>query len=409
MPKSKFSFPSKGSKSELTSDQVRALREFLSAPTPPRPNAPVFGFGSYPATPDDTYLGTPLSTTTIRITDSQIEITGDWSNLKVLTAIKAVEADSGQRAFWTGHHYTFPVAALPVVEDVFKHRVELPVNWLHEGVTRDTTATTAVFLEYCGSCRSRQSKQQQRMICKTCNGSGLRQGYRNMNNPWGSNNCNTCNGNGAIAAYPDVEPYASGWWNGGWNIRFPLKVLKTYFGEPEKKFDGNFHAYLLKSSNMKAAYWKLAKQYHPDRKGGNSAQFRKLAEAYATLNDPKLRKRYEAGLKFQLLTAQVQNDVVFEVPRRCGDLLVKGQYGELEHAETVFWLNKEHAARQSPRAFIVSEIINWNDRIDSRGRIMTSTWKGKPGGFRTGQQLRDDEIPFTISWEQPPVEFIVNI
>jgi DnaJ domain len=362
----------------------------------------------------DDYLGTPLDITTIRITDKQIEIIGDWNDGKVLMALRVVEMNSGQRAFWTGKHYTFPIAALPVVEDVFKHRVELPVNWIGDTVTRDTTQTIAVFLEYCGNCRSRQSKQQQRMICKTCSGSGLKpnSGYGTRSGV--SARCNTCGGNGTIAAYPDVEPYASGWWNDGWNIRFPLSVLKAYFGEPPATFDGNFHNYLLKSSNMKSAYWTLAKKYHPDCKGGNSTQFRKLAEAYATLSDPKLRKRYEAGLKFQQLTAQVKNDVVFEVPHRCGDLLVTGQYDESVYdGANAFWMKEEYMSSQRiERLLVVSKIINWNDRIDPQGRIMTSTWNPREtGNFGRGQRRREQsgERPFTLNWEQPPVEFVINI
>jgi len=38
-------------------------------------------------------------------------------------------------------------------------------------------------------------------------------------------------------------------------------------------------------------YWKLAKKLHPD-KGGNEEEFKKLGEAYETLNNPHTRKKY---------------------------------------------------------------------------------------------------------------------
>jgi hypothetical protein len=360
----------------------------------------VFGFDDYPATLDGAYLGTPPVTTTIRITDTQIEITGNWSNLEALYAIKCVEQRSGQRALWTGEHYTFPVAALPVVEDVFKHRMENPVTWIGDAVTRDTTQTTAVFLEYCGNCRSRQSKQQQRMGCKACFGTGLQRGHTGRN-------CPICQGNGAIAGFPDVEPYASGWWNGGWNIRFPEKVLRAYFGEPEVKFNGNFYEALLGAGDINKKYKQLARQYHPDVYSKGSQMFLKLREAYDVLRDPQRRKRYEAGLKFQLLTAQVQNDVVFEVPRKCGDLLVKGQYEDKGYKQTALYGSVSRNVIEDGRLLVVSEIINWNDRIDSQGRIMTSTWN--PDARFSSRNGFSGEVPFTITWEQPPVEFVINV
>ena len=47
---------------------------------------------------------------------------------------------------------------------------------------------------------------------------------------------------------------------------------------------------------IKKAYRKLAKEYHPDTKGGDKAaenRFKDISEAYAILKDPKKRKEYD--------------------------------------------------------------------------------------------------------------------
>jgi len=43
---------------------------------------------------------------------------------------------------------------------------------------------------------------------------------------------------------------------------------------------------------LKRAYRKLASQHHPD-KGGNTAKFQEIQEAYATLSDPQKRAQYD--------------------------------------------------------------------------------------------------------------------
>ena len=48
---------------------------------------------------------------------------------------------------------------------------------------------------------------------------------------------------------------------------------------------------------IKSAYRKLAREYHPDhREGADAAQFLAIGEAYQTLNDPALRKTYDEQL-----------------------------------------------------------------------------------------------------------------
>jgi molecular chaperone DnaJ len=52
--------------------------------------------------------------------------------------------------------------------------------------------------------------------------------------------------------------------------------------------------------DVKRAYRRLARRYHPDINPGDraaAAHFRQIAEAYETLSDPDLRRRYDAGAR----------------------------------------------------------------------------------------------------------------
>lgn len=47
------------------------------------------------------------------------------------------------------------------------------------------------------------------------------------------------------------------------------------------------------TSDVKNAYRRLAKQYHPDHKGGDTQKFRDIQEAYSVLADSERRRCYE--------------------------------------------------------------------------------------------------------------------
>ncbi|MBS3809040.1 MAG: J domain-containing protein [Desulfobacterales bacterium] len=47
------------------------------------------------------------------------------------------------------------------------------------------------------------------------------------------------------------------------------------------------------SQEVKNAYRRLAKQYHPDHEGGDSGKFRDIQEAYSVLADSDKRRKYE--------------------------------------------------------------------------------------------------------------------
>ena len=321
-----------------------------------------------------------------------IRLTGNWGDLGDLYALRRIESAIGKKLYWEPPAYVTSESLDPFKPSHYEVIQRIVGNF-----------EIAVFCEYCGNCRSRQSKQPLGK-CRTCSGQGYQifggRSGGGIPQPFKQRTCPDCGGMGVLSG-GEIEPYASGWWNGGWNIRFPEKVLRAYFGEPEVKFNGNFYEALLSSTDINKRYKQLARQYHPDVYQKGSQMFLKLREAYDVLRDPQRRKRYQAGLKFQQLTAQVKNDVVFDVPRKCGDLLVRGQYDGMEHMETVFWC-EEHAKQHPPRVLIVSEIINWNDRIREDGCIMTSTWVHEAKATVDGK-------PFRITWEQPPVEFVINI
>lgn len=47
------------------------------------------------------------------------------------------------------------------------------------------------------------------------------------------------------------------------------------------------------ADEIKKAYRKLAHQHHPDKKGGDSAKFKEINEAYQVLSDPSKKRQYD--------------------------------------------------------------------------------------------------------------------
>ena len=69
------------------------------------------------------------------------------------------------------------------------------------------------------------------------------------------------------------------------------------------------------SDDIKRAYRKLASQHHPD-KGGDTARFQEIQEAYATLSDDSKRQQYNnpaAQFNFGGTGSQFNFDEIFNI------------------------------------------------------------------------------------------------
>jgi curved DNA-binding protein CbpA len=54
-------------------------------------------------------------------------------------------------------------------------------------------------------------------------------------------------------------------------------------------------------SDIKSAFRRLAKEFHPDHFGTSNSPFPAIQEAYSVLSDPKQRKQYDESLKTERL------------------------------------------------------------------------------------------------------------
>ena len=112
---------------------------------------------------------------------------------------------------------------------------------------------------------------------------------------------------GACKERSDGESSASGWSeSGGWEIIFPEAVLRKWFDEGPEQPKGNYFSILgLKpgatDDEIRTGYRRMAKLWHPDlnKEYNAAAVFRRIQTAYDVLKTPKMRARYEAGLKLE--------------------------------------------------------------------------------------------------------------
>ncbi|MBI4442724.1 MAG: DnaJ domain-containing protein [Acidobacteria bacterium] len=68
---------------------------------------------------------------------------------------------------------------------------------------------------------------------------------------------------------------------------------------------------------VRAAYRLLAKKHHTDA-GGDPARFRTLQQAYETLNDPALRRRYDAERESHFHTPSLAEPLIPSKSRQQG-------------------------------------------------------------------------------------------
>jgi hypothetical protein len=157
--------------------------------------------------------------------------------------------------------------------------------------------------------------------------------------------------------------------NGEWSADFSEEVLKDFFEKREKgKPDGLQTLYQVlcvfesaTDQEIKSAYRRLARQWHPDvcREDNATEMFLKLDEAYKILSDSEKKRRYDAGLYFERQGQQdptefpVIHKYGYRAPLRCGQITARG---------TVRLMR-----------FVVSEILKWDDVIKD-GKVMTSSW-----------------------------------
>lgn len=158
---------------------------------------------------------------------------------------------------------------------------------------------------------------------------------------------------------------AFGWVNGEWSVIFPENVLKEWFegitiSDPGGK--ATLYSVLMlqrssSGSDVKSAYRRLARQWHPDVCKENNAteQFMAIKHAYEILSNPKARARYDAGLALEASLGQKAEVTVaqYRAPLRCGHVLVEGQ--------------------SILGRFVVGKILAWEDIVDN-GKTLVTSW-----------------------------------
>ena len=157
--------------------------------------------------------------------------------------------------------------------------------------------------------------------------------------------------------------------DGGWDAIFPEVVLKNFF-EPADKLDtpdGNHYEVLgiklgASPAEIKAAYRRMVKQWHPDVCKDPDAHevFIKIQNAYETLNDPKLKARYDVGLRFEAQTAQPRKlfpdpPEDYRAPLKCGAILC--EYSKIGSR------------------YYVESIISWDDIYNPAGQTLVTSWE----------------------------------
>jgi hypothetical protein len=195
---------------------------------------------------------------------------------------------------------------------------------------------------------------------------------------------------GACKVRDDGNSSAYGFWNGGWNVIFPEEVLRAYFkagsregnsGKTVSESDCKSQSFYqclavgkdANTGEIKSAYKRLARIWHPDINHEEDAQTRFIAikRAYDILADPAVRRRYDAGLQLaaSLKTSQRSKDndewafqmSFYRAPFTCGKVELKG----------VSRLGRIH----------VESIGGWRDQVNAQGKTMVSSWSREDQTF----------------------------
>jgi DnaJ-class molecular chaperone len=148
--------------------------------------------------------------------------------------------------------------------------------------------------------------------------------------------------------------------------------------------------------DIKKAYRKLAKQYHPDLNPGNASAeqtFKEISQAYDILSDADKRKRYDAG----------------EIDASGQEQAARGGAGTKAGAGGGFYRSYSSSARsQKYRHFDFGEEFSAEDIFADlfgggfrAGDTGGDKGAGKAGAGRAGPKLRGDDVNYSV-----PVGFI---
>lgn len=178
----------------------------------------------------------------------------------------------------------------------------------------------------------------------------------------------------------DGSESAFGWCNGGWNAVFSRQTLMDWFGATQRPGEAPTLYGILgvgqtaKPDELKAAWRRLAKQWHTDvcHEPDAAQQFMAIQEAYEILSDQNKRLRYDAGMALEATwkAQEPRGERVaymatnYRSPLRCGLILV--------------------TSTQILGRYVVSQIHQWADITDSQGRTLVTSW---PAGAK---QFRED-------------------
>lgn len=159
---------------------------------------------------------------------------------------------------------------------------------------------------------------------------------------------------GACKQRDDGQSIAFGMIGNNWSVIFPEKVLRTYFegdfdlaeapGATQTLYQILGIKRTATSDEIKSAYRRMAKQWHPDvcREPNARDVFIRIQDAYQLLSNDRARGRYDAGLLLEAtLGREEQNNAVvtYRSPLRCGWIMVEGveKVGRLEATKILEW------------------------------------------------------------------------
>lgn len=267
----------------------------------------------------------------------------------LLTALKlAIPASArrwdGQRKQWLIDHAYGPQLVREIAT-FYGVTIALPGG---AAAAPPQTLTEIIQLAYLGGCREREDS--------SVSASGYTLGNRNAKAP--------------DLVFP--EAVLKAWFDGDGGLG-AAETSRAQAAPPASLYRVLCIGQDADAAALKTAYRRMARQTHPDvnKEPDAAAQFRRVQAAYDVLADPLKRRKYDAGLKLEMLAEREQQrpdnraaiaaaiaraDLYgdyFRAPLRCGLLLVSG----------VRRLGRVH----------VEKILSWQD-LTQGGRVLVSSW-----------------------------------